>query len=66
MIHKRHYFISNSRVSILQIISGGAARLCCSYINTFILFFNRISRADWLLAAWHELIFLLGEAKKFI
>ena len=35
-----------------------------SVTNILILYLNRISRADWLLAACHELIFLLGEAKK--
>ena len=35
-------------------------------INDLILYFNRISRSEWLLAAWHELIFLLGDAKKVI
>ena len=34
------------------------------YELIIILYLNRISRADWLPAAWHEPIFLLGEAKK--
>ncbi len=35
-------------------------------ISNVILYFNRIPRADWLLAAWHELILLLRDAKKII
>ena len=35
-------------------------------ILCIILYFNRISRADWLLAAGHEFIFLLWDAKKVI
>ncbi len=33
-------------------------------INLLFLYSNRILHSVWLLAAWHELIFLVGDAKK--